>query len=161
MNEEETKLPHRLRRLGVPSTARTRPLFFVTVCTHERQRLLASDQIHQQLLAFCRRAPEVSQVCVGRYVLMPDHVHAFVSCDGSQALSRWVKALKGFLAKTWREAGLSAPFWQESFFDHMMRSGESYGAKWDYVFNNPVRAGLVADAREWKWAGELERLSWD
>ena len=160
MNVKETNPPHRLRRLCVTHTARTRPLFFVTICPHERQRLLASDSMHQQFITFCRRAPEVAQVFVGRYVLMPDHIHVFVSCGGSQPLSHWVKALKGFLAKGWREAQLAAPFWQESFFDHMMRSGESYSAKWDYVFQNPVRAGLVADARDWKWAGEIERLSW-
>jgi REP element-mobilizing transposase RayT len=161
MNDDETKLPHRLRRLRVTHTARTRPLFFVTICTQARQALLANEQVHQRFVEFCRKSPEVAQVFVGRYVLMPDHIHVFVSCEGSQSLSRWGKALKGFLAKAWREAGLAAPFWQEGFFDHMMRSGESYGAKWDYVFQNPVRAGLVADAREWKWAGEIERLSWD
>ena len=41
------------------------------------------------------------------------------------------------------------------------RRSKSYGAKWEYVFQNPVRAGLGADAREWKWAGKIERLSWD
>ncbi len=154
-------LPRRLRRLDVVQTARTRPLFFVTICIHSRRPLLANDAVHRQFLDFCRRSPEILQVYVGRYVLMPDHIHVFVSCDGPKTLSRWVKALKGFLAKGWREAGLAAPFWQESFFDHLMRSGESYAEKWSYVCQNPVRAGLASDAQDWKWAGEIERLTWD
>ncbi|MCX6997642.1 MAG: transposase [Kiritimatiellaeota bacterium] len=158
---EDQKLPHRLRRLCVSRTERMRPLFFVTICAHSRCPLLANDAVHRQFLDFCRRAPEKLQVHVGRYVLMPDHIHVFVSCAGSQTLSRWVKALKGFLAKGWREQNLAAPFWQKSFFDHLMRSGESYAGKWSYVCQNPVRAGLVKTAEEWLLAGEIERLTWD
>ena len=32
---------------------------------------------------------------------------------------------------------------QEGFFDHLLRSYESYAQKWEYVRENPVRAGLV------------------
>src|SRR5438034_10316940 len=38
--------------------------------------------------------------------------------------------------------------WQPGFFDHTLRSDESYAAKWNYVRNNPVRAGLVRTAHE-------------
>jgi len=38
------------------------------------------------------------------------------------------------------------------------RSAESYGEKWNYVRDNPVRAGLVSMADEWKYAGEIETL---
>jgi hypothetical protein len=34
------------------------------------------------------------------------------------------------------------------FFDHLLRSNESYSEKWNYVFDNPVRAGLVSKAQE-------------
>jgi len=40
-------------------------------------------------------------------------------------------------------------------FDHILRSGESYSQKWDYVRENPVRAGLVTDWREWPFLGEV------
>jgi len=36
------------------------------------------------------------------------------------------------------------PHWQDGFFDHLLRSDESYGEKWNYVLQNPVRAGLVS-----------------
>jgi serpin B len=46
-------------------------------------------------------------------------------------------------------------FWQPGFHDHLLRSDESYAAKWDYVFQNPVRAGLVSHAEDWPYAGEI------
>jgi hypothetical protein len=32
------------------------------------------------------------------------------------------------------------PIWQREFFDHLLRSEESYDQKWNYVRENPVRA---------------------
>jgi hypothetical protein len=45
-----------------------------------------------------------------------------------------------------------------NFFDHVLRSTESYSEKWNYVRDNPVRAGLVSNADEWKYSGEVELL---
>ena len=35
---------------------------------------------------------------------------------------------------------------------------ESYKQKWTYVLENPVRAGLVKEACEWRYQGEIYRL---
>ncbi len=47
------------------------------------------------------------------------------------------------------------PIWQRGFFDHVLRSNESYSQKWNYVRENPVRAGLVENADDWPYAGEI------
>jgi hypothetical protein len=50
------------------------------------------------------------------------------------------------------------PVWQKEFFDHVLRSSESYAGKWHYVVHNPVRAGLVKHPEDWKYHGEIGRL---
>jgi len=45
--------------------------------------------------------------------------------------------------------------WQPGFFDHILRSDESYTEKWNYVRDNPVRAGLVEIADDWPYQGEI------
>jgi hypothetical protein len=57
-----------------------------------------------------------------------------------------------------RSATAATALWQREFFDHVLRSNESYSEKWNYVFDNPVRAGLVSTTQEWKYAGEIETL---
>jgi hypothetical protein len=44
---------------------------------------------------------------------------------------------------------------QAGFFDHILRSDESYSEKWNYVRDNPVRAGLVETADDWPYQGEI------
>ena len=49
----------------------------------------------------------------------------------------------------------SPKLWQPGFFDHILRSDESYGEKWNYIHENPVRAGLVKSADNWPYQGEI------
>jgi putative transposase len=144
---------HRLENLFC-----TTPLYFLTVCTHERKPLLADNAIHLAFQKFCERAAE-SGVFVGRYVLMPDHLHTFVSiAEAGATLSIWIKSLKNSLSKTLRENGHAAPHWQKGFFDHVMRSADSYSEKWEYVRANPVRAGLTPQPEVWPFQGKIHDL---
>ena len=105
---------------------------------------------------------------VGRYVIMPDHVHFFCSPQrDSRTLSQFVGAWESWTSRQigmLREGQISGgptrtPLWQPEFFDHLIRSNESYNQKWEYVRDNPVRAGFVSTANAWKYAGEIDRLS--
>ena len=53
---------------------------------------------------------------------------------------------------------IKAPLWEKEFFDHLIRSGESYSEKWEYVLQNPCRAGLVADADDWPHMGHIHYI---
>ncbi|MEI7535546.1 MAG: hypothetical protein WCK57_14360, partial [Verrucomicrobiae bacterium] len=126
-------------------------------------------------------------VFVGKYVLMPDHLHLFVAfgeeyeaafiehrrsqsaatsgkpvaavCDRRLSLlSEWMKSLKNSLSKTLRVMNVPAPHWQKGFFDHVMRSEESYSEKWLYVAENPQRKKLAARLEDWPYQGEIYPL---
>ena len=133
----------------------TSPLYFVTFCTHERQRFLATHEVHAAFGVFAKRAEYKFNIAVGRYVIMPDHVHLFFRGDCNFRLGAWVGALKQALAKAAALSRAKAQIWEEGFFDHVLRSNESYSQKWDYVRENPVRAGLVKLAADWPFQGEI------
>ena len=56
------------------------------------------------------------------------------------------------------ESNIKGRVWQAEFFDHVLRSEESYSQKWDYVRENPLRGALVECADDWLWQGEIESL---
>ena len=144
------------------------PVFFVTFNTHGRRSLLACAEVHEAFVDYCTKASDY-RVGVGRYVMMPDHVHLFVSFgDGATTtLGTWIKGLKRQLDRSLLSLGaqpFAVPgqklrsFWQPGFHDHLLRSDESYAQKWDYVRENPVRAGFGTDAEAWEFAGEIMRI---
>jgi len=132
------------------------PVYFITACTDKRRHLLNNEDAHAVFHHFCIIARERG-VLVGKYVLMPDHLHLFVCIPpGAVGLSMWVKSLKNKMSKHWRENGIETPHWQKGFFDHLIRSNKSHAEKWKYVMQNPVRARLVKRAEDWPYAGFIQ-----
>jgi len=133
-------------------------IYFVTARTYNRRSILGCPEVHQSLIDFALRRPDHG-VWIGRYVVMPDHVHLFAGFGPeSISLSTWQKSFKNAISKTLRTATFPAPHWEAGFFDHLIRSQESYDQKWSYVRENPVRAGLVRSADEWPYTGEVFEL---
>jgi Transposase and inactivated derivatives len=148
---------HRPPRLAQLSDG-VRPFYFITFVTHNRAALLANDEVHAAFICFCNRAAEHG-VTVGRYILMPDHAHFFVvMAPEARPLKSWVGSLKMMIGKTLLRLGHNTPHWQEGFFDHVLRSSENYAEKWEYVRQNPVRAGLVETAESWRYQGEVQQI---
>jgi len=131
------------------------PVFFVTFCVHRRRPVLNTAGVQSVFESFAISAYRDRDIAVGRYVIMPDHVHLFVCGPHDFVLGPWVGLLKQILAKEIAGRGIRRPIWQRGFFDHVLRNDESYSQKWEYVLNNPVRAGLVARPEEWPYAGEI------
>jgi len=133
-------------------------IVFLTVCTSRRKPILCSDIKHALLVSAWERADEW---IIGRYVLMPDHLHLF--CAPAKLdpvpLSKWVHYWKSVTSRSWPVRS-EQPIWQKSFWDRQLRSGSSYEEKWEYVRRNPVRKGLVKNADDWPHQGVLNILEW-
>jgi putative transposase len=159
MNDEKrVNYPRRPPRLELLFSS-VRPFYFVTFNTHRRQRILERREIHESFRQFCNRA-QIQNVAVGRYVIMPDHIHLFLALPPTGAmLPKWVQMLKTVLGKELLRLAVPKPHWQEGFFDHVLRNSESYGEKWNYVRLNPVRAGFCTEPEEWEYRGEIVSIS--
>ena len=104
------------------------PRYFITVCMENRQKSLASEKAVAVLCSEWKGALDKHGWAVGSYVVMPDHVHFFCT-DGEQGvtLSDFMGKWKEWTAKRLKqEADLSGKIWQSGFFDHLLRSAESY-----------------------------------
>ena len=160
----DTRLPRRrhLRRLETVFAADSAAIYFITVCTRNRRRALAEKRAADVLIDALTRAPSSHGWNVGRYVIMPDHVHFFCVPvgEGAKRLSSFVGFWKRDTAARIRVSSNPSFRWQAEFFDHLLRSEESYEEKWEYVRANPVRARLVVTPEEWPFQGELNVLEW-
>ncbi|NDK15756.1 MAG: hypothetical protein GW911_27310 [Armatimonadetes bacterium] len=130
-------------------------IVLVTVCTNERKPWLVSVDVHELLSSVWADA---SAWLVGRYVVMPDHVHQFASPGAIDlSLDNWVRYWKSQFTKRFARPECR---WQTDHWDTRLRSRESYEARWEYVRGNPVRHGLAERAEEWPFQGEVHVLPW-
>jgi REP element-mobilizing transposase RayT len=86
------------------------------------------------------------------FVVMPNHVHLLVT--PSVPLPRLTKSLKGITAKRANQilALTGRSFWQEESYDHLVRNQREFEKIRFYIEQNPVRAGLVKEASEYRWS---------
>jgi REP element-mobilizing transposase RayT len=91
---------------------------------------------------------------------MPDHLHALISplADRDASVSSFVKWFKRWFNEAYWTCPPSVArgepnswHWQEGCFDRLLRSDESVSEKWEYIRQNPVRAGFVKDPDEWPY----------
>ena len=137
---------HRHLDHEVPFWVTENPDLFITICTQPRgtnqlclpeagnEVLNAIEYYHVRNRWFCHIA-----------VLMPDHIHFLLSFPDVPSYARVVGEWKKYLVK---KCGIA---WQENFFDHRIRGEDGDKYKSDYIWENPVRAGLIEKAEDWPY----------
>jgi REP element-mobilizing transposase RayT len=92
---------------------------------------------------------------------MPDHVHCLIQplskAGGSRDLEELIHSIKSYSShsvnKSRRRTG---PVWQDERYDRWLRDEDEFAEKWQYIADNPVKAGLAPEASAYKWLYLLE-----
>jgi putative transposase len=92
------------------------------------------------------------------FVVMPNHIHLLVT--PKVVAMHWVAPLKGFTAYRANEllGNRGSAFWQDESYDHLVRDDAQFERIRSYIEENPVTAGLVAEARQYLWSSATGRL---
>ncbi len=154
------KLPRRKSPIHLaPVSSHNRSIIiFLTVCTEKRKPILAYKDIHQLLIASWRAA---DAWIVGRYVIMPDHVHLFCAPNSLEPTSaqKWVQFWKPTCPSV-GHAPKNNPF------------GRNPVGRRNFVAENTTKTGGIMFIRipcgtDWqsklktgRTAGELNKLEW-
>lgn len=129
-----------------------RVTWFLTFCVRPRRPVLACDEVWAAFRAAIGRLRDWQ---VAAAVLMPDHIHVLARPlrEREQRVGNLSAALKRWTREPFRERWE----WQPGSFDRLLRQDESAQQKWEYIWQNPVRAGLVTDPDAWPyWFAESE-----
>jgi putative transposase len=105
------------------------------------------------------------------YCLLPEHLHLIIYNDGALDISKIMSDFKRFSSKeifkyllnnnhepqlqALRSAaykGQNYAVWQETFRSELIDNQKHLQQKLDYIHDNPVRKGLVANAVEWRFS---------
>ena len=123
----------------------------LTFCSKKRHRVFDRPNACEIVIAHLNDLHGSSWAVLG-YVIMPDHAHTVV-LNRNASLIQFVRLLKGRSSADLRKRLGLRGVWQQSFHDRMLRRGEDLGTVIRYMFENPVRAGLVEFWADWPWVG--------
>ena len=89
------------------------------------------------------------------FVIMPNHVHCLCVADkeGEKiSLTKIFGLLKRFTAREINKVlSKKGRVWVDENFDHWCRTADKEESVKKYIANNPVKAKLVKDSKDWKW----------
>ncbi|MBS1174382.1 MAG: hypothetical protein H6R05_513 [Burkholderiaceae bacterium] len=141
-------------------------MYFVTICTHNRlplfgtvsdgvMHLSAFGKIVQ--LAWMDLPNHYSNMQSDGFVVMPNHVHGIITLSSIErtrekaglkpaptrvhGLFEMVRAFKTFSAKRINQLRQTSgtSIWQRGYYEHIIRSDESYRTIAEYIKTNPQR----------------------
>src|SRR5689334_23589106 len=90
------------------------PLYFFTACAAGRRHILATQSAFDVLTDVWRRSGDLDGWFVGRFVLMPDHVHFFaMAAPTAKPREVWLKMWKSVSSRRLAKAlNSEASIWQ-------------------------------------------------
>lgn len=86
------------------------------------------------------------------YCFMPDHLHLLLAGQDKSNLRDNMKAFKQISAYNYNKE-YNQMLWQRSYHEHVLRSDEAVDDVARYILNNPVRAGMVQDFKQYPYSG--------
>ncbi len=88
---------------------------------------------------------------------MENHFHAVVDADAEE-LSAGMRELKSLYSHRFNDRhDRRGPLFQGRFDLRVIESEEYLSVACEYVWNNPVKAGLCATAADWPWSDFIEQ----
>jgi putative transposase len=120
---------------------------------NNRQPIFINDADRRLLLALWAEYAEKFQVAVHAYVLMGNHFHLLVTPTTETGLPQMMQAVGRRYVRHFNGAqGRSGTLWEGRYRSTLIETERYLLACMAYIDLNPVRAGLVAQARDYPWS---------
>ena len=132
--------------------------FFITSVTAQRKALFSRDATADLLVDVFLHYRGQGKYLLHDFVIMPDHFHALITPADAISLERAVQFIKGGFSFRLKS---SLPVWQASFTNHRVRDDEDFERHREYIWNNPVLAGLVDKAEVYSYSSATGKFGLD
>ncbi len=92
------------------------------------------------------------------WVIMPNHVHLLLTPKEGYSLSEIVHSCKSYTSNQANKIlNRTGRFWFPEPFDRFMREYEHFEKTFNYLENNPVKAGLCEKQSDWRFSSAWHR----
>lgn len=127
-------------------------LYHLTARGNARENIFLDDTDRETFLALFERVCERHQWLCHAYCLMSNHYHLLIETE-TASLSKGMKLLNGSYTQTFnRRHRRVGHVFQGRFKAILVQRDEYLLELARYIVLNPVRAGMVQSAKDWRWS---------
>ncbi|HEY4740893.1 MAG TPA: transposase [Candidatus Acidoferrales bacterium] len=133
-----------------PQDTRT---FVTSSATWERRSILQSNSLCDLLLDVIRENRAKRRFQMHEFVFMRDHIHLILTPAPLVSLEKVMQFIKGgFSYRAKKEISFCGEVWQKGYSEHRIRSANEYAQQVEYLWMNPVKAGLATLPNEYPYS---------
>lgn len=123
--------------------------YFFTVVTGKRRPYFADTAHIERLRQAFRHVMAKHPFVIDAAVIMPEHIHTIwrLPENDDDFSTRW-RLIKHFVSRGWQGEDT---FWQQRFWEHLIRDEEDWRKHVDYIHYNPVKHGMATKPEDWEY----------
>jgi putative transposase len=127
--------------------------FFLTTSAFGGRSLFQTDRMADLLIDVLRSYTLAGKFKVHDFVIMRNHVHVLLTVPGDVSVEKAAQLIKGgFSFRAKKELGFLGEIWQRGFSDVRITDEKSFRTHQEYIYSNPVRAGVVSQPEEYRYS---------
>jgi len=146
------------------------PVLYITIVTNNRLPVFRTDELSEFMCGAINEARQSAAFLLFAYVIMLDHLHLLTNRPSTN--SDLLRVIKGITARRVidylkvnnyqtslkklehrvRDRNYKYSLWQTEKNVFPIISERTFMQKLNYIHNNPVRAGLVQKATDYRWS---------
>jgi len=136
--------------------------YFVTTKAAQSIALLQVHEIAEIVIAKLLHYRMAGAYQLHEFVLMPNHFHLLLTPTDSTSLEKAMQLIKGRSShEIHQQCGRRMEIWQAGFHEATIRDTADYLSRVRYIQMNPVAAGFVAKAEDWRWGSASGQFTVD
>lgn len=119
---------------------------------HNGQIIFYYDEDREYYLECLQNACKKFGVVLLGYVLMSNHIHALFYGDIEKCASVFQSIGSTYVRWFNRKYGRTGTLWNSRFYSKPVQDEQQFLQTAAYIFNNPVKAGIVKRAENYRWS---------
>jgi putative transposase len=137
-----------------PRELRAQAKYHVTARANRKEMILDSYRTKVLFLDVVSKAKKRYSFSIHNFTVMGNHFHLIIQPGKNENLSRIMQWILSVFAQAYnRLYGLTGHVWGERFFSRIISTVHEYISTFDYIDENPVKAGLVGFCGDWIFSG--------
>jgi len=128
--------------------------YHVTARTNGKIPNFSQKLDQKRIYLMIQKAKEKYNFKLHNFCIMPNHIHLLLTPATGTSLSRIMQWIKTHSAKVINYANRTCDhLWGDRFFSRPIKDDKDYIDVFNYIDQNPVKAGYVENPKDWVYSG--------
>ena len=137
-----------------PRKKKRKAIYHIMVRTNRQEFIFKQDNIKDIFISVLRRAKKKYRFKIINFCIMSNHVHLIIQPHPNEDISRIMQWILSVFAVIFNKIhGYKGHVWYDRFKSVIIESLKQFASVYEYIVNNPVKAGLVKKAEDYKYCG--------